>query len=92
MSEIKQQMMDAVVGSCEETQARLSDRMEGELRGLRRLRVSMHLLGCDRCRAVFRSLVRTVGHVHELGHQDFAPPPDGSVTESVVERIRREPG
>lgn len=92
MREIKQQMMDAVVGSCEETQEQLSDRMEGQLRGRRRLRVSMHLLGCDRCRAVFRSLIRTVEHVHQLGRVDFAPPPGGSVTEDVIGRIQRETG
>jgi predicted anti-sigma-YlaC factor YlaD len=87
---MKQQIMDAVVGSCEETQEQLSDRMEGQLRGLRRLRVSMHLIGCDRCRAVLRSLIRTVEHVHELGRVDFAPSPDGSVTDRVIERIRHE--
>ena len=90
MSAIKQQMMDAVVGSCAETQEQLSDRIEGELRGWRRLRVSMHLMGCDRCRAVLRSLIRTVDHVHELGRVDFAPAPDGSVADDVVARIRHE--
>ena len=82
--------MDAIVGSCAETRELLSDRIEGELRGWRRLRVSMHLLGCDRCRAVLRSLIRTVEHVHELGRMDFAPAPRGSVAEDVVARIRRE--
>ena len=87
---MKQQMMDAVVGSCEETQEQLSGRMEGQLRGFRRLRVSMHLMGCDRCRAVFRSLVRTVERVHELGRVDFAPPAERSVAQDVIERIRRD--
>ena len=90
MSEIKQQMMDAVVGSCAETRDQLSDRIEGELRGWRRVRVSMHLMGCDRCRTVLRSLIRTVEHVHELGRVDFAPTPDGSVADDVVARIRQE--
>ena len=83
-------MMDVLVGSCEETGERLSDRMEGELRGLRRLRVAAHLSRCDRCRAVLRSLTRTVDQVRTLGQVDFAPPPSSSVTDDVVERIRRE--
>lgn len=83
--------MDVAVGSCEETGERLSDRLEGELRGLRRLRVAAHLSRCDRCRAVLRSLTRTVDQVRELGRADFAPPPAGSVTDGVVERIRHEP-
>ncbi len=82
--------MDLLVGSCEETGEQLSDRMEGELRGLRRLRVAAHLSRCDRCRAVLRSLTRTVDQVRTLGQVDFMPPPAGSVTDDVVERIRRE--
>ena len=91
MTGTMQQLMDAVVGSCAETQEQLSDRMEGELRGFPRLRVSMHLMGCDRCRAVFRSLIRTVEQVHELGRVDFAPSAGPSVAQGVVERIRRDP-
>lgn len=83
-------MMDAVVGSCEETQEQLSDRLEGDLRGLRRLRVAAHLSRCDRCRAVMRSLSRTVEQVRLLAQADFFPPPGPSVTDDVVERIRRE--
>jgi predicted anti-sigma-YlaC factor YlaD len=83
-------MMDAVVGSCEETQEQLSDRLEGDLRGLRRLRVAAHLSRCDRCRAVMRSLSRTVEQVRLLGRGDYLPPPGPSVTDDVVERIRRE--
>ena len=82
--------MDAVVGSCEETQEQLSDRLEGDLRGLRRLRVAAHLARCDRCRAVMRSLSRTVEQVRLLGRGDFSPPPGPSVSDDVVERIRRE--
>lgn len=90
MSAIGQKMMDAVIGSCEETQEQLSDRLDGELRGLRRLRVSLHLSRCDRCRAVMRSLSRTVEQVRLLGRADFVPPPGPSVTDVVAERIRRE--
>ena len=90
VSAFAQKMMDAVVGSCEETQEQLSDRLEGDLSGLRRLRVAAHLAGCDRCRAVMRSLSRTVEQVRLLGRADFNPPPGPSVTDDVVERIRRE--
>jgi len=83
-------MMDVAVGSCEETSERLSDRLEGELSGFRRLRVAAHLSRCHRCRALLRSLTRTVDQVRELGRADFAPPPAESVTDDVVERIRHE--
>jgi len=35
--------MDALVGSCEETREQLSAHVEGELTGLQRLRVRVHL-------------------------------------------------
>lgn len=82
--------MKLVTGSCEETQEQLSDRLDGDLRGLRRLRVAAHLAHCDRCRAVLRSLSRTVEQVRALGRADFVPPPGRSVSDDVVERIRRE--
>lgn len=90
MTGMTQRMMDAVVGSCAETREQLSDQLDGELHGWRRLRVSMHLKGCDGCCAVFRSLRRTVEHVHELGRVDFAPAPEGSVADDVLIRIRDE--
>ena len=83
--------MDVMVGSCEETRERLSDHLEGELVGLRRLRVRLHLYGCDGCSAVARSLRRTVERLHELGNP-FAPEPAPSVTPAVLERIRRRDG
>lgn len=82
--------MDLLVGSCEETGERLSDRMEGELRGFRRLRVAMHLWRCEGCSALLRSLTRTVDEVRELGRIDYVAPSAGSVSDEVVERIRRE--
>ncbi len=87
-----QKAMDVLVGSCAETREQLSERMEGELPGLRRLRVAAHLAGCEACRALLRSLTRTVEQVRTLGQADFAPPPDGSVADDVVERIRHEHG
>lgn len=90
VSALGQKLMDVVVGSCAETQERLSDRLDGELRGLRRLRVAAHLLRCQRCRAVLRSLGWTVEQVRLLGRSNFVPPPGPSVTDDVVTRIRRE--
>ncbi len=84
--------MDLVVGSCEETGERLSDRLEGTLRGVRRFRVSAHLADCDRCRAVLNSLSRAVELLRELGETSFVPPKSASVAGIVVERIRRESG
>jgi predicted anti-sigma-YlaC factor YlaD len=87
---VTERAMKLVIGSCEQTQDRLSDRLDGELRGLRRLRMAAHLAYCHRCRAVFRSLSRVVERVHLLGRGDFAPPPAPSGSDRIVERIRRE--
>jgi anti-sigma factor RsiW len=80
-------LMDMMVGSCEETRAQLSAHLEGELGGLRRLRVRLHLAGCDACSAIARSLRKTIERLHELD-EAFAPPPSPSVAPAVLERIR----
>ena len=80
--------MDIMAGSCEETRELLSEHVEGELRGLRRLRVRLHLLGCDACSAAARSLRKTIGRLHEL-EDSFAPRPAPSVAPAVLERIQR---
>lgn len=76
--------MDMLVGSCAETREQLSAYLEGELKGLRRLRVRMHLAGCSACTAVLRSLRKTVERLRELGDISPATP---SVAATVVERI-----
>jgi anti-sigma factor RsiW len=81
--------MDTLVGSCEETRELLSAHVEGELRGLRRLRVRLHLAGCDLCSAAARSLRNTIERLHEL-EDTFAPDPAPSAAPSVLERIRLE--
>ena len=81
-------LMDIMVGSCAETREQLSAHLEGELTGLRGLRVRLHLAGCDACSAVARSLRRTVERLHEL-EETFAPEPAPSVARAVLERIRR---
>jgi anti-sigma factor RsiW len=80
--------MDTLVGSCEETRDLLSAHVEGELRGLRRLRVRLHLAGCDLCSAVVLSLRNTIDRLHEL-EDAFVPDPAPSVTPSVLDRIHR---
>jgi anti-sigma factor RsiW len=80
--------MDTLVGSCEETRELLSAHVEGELRGLRRLRVRLHLAGCDLCSAVARSLGNTIERLHEL-EDAFAPDPAPSVAPGVLDRIQR---
>ena len=81
-------LMDMMVGSCAETREQLSAHLEGELTGLRGLRVRLHLAGCDACSAVARSLRKTVERLHEL-EESFAPEPAPSVAPAVLERIRR---
>ena len=80
--------MDTLVGACEETRELLSAHVEGELTGLRRLRVRLHLAGCDLCSAVARSLRNTIERLHEL-EDAFVPDPAASVAPSAFERIQR---
>jgi anti-sigma factor RsiW len=81
-------LMDMMVGSCAETREQLSAHVDGELTGMRRLRVRLHLAGCDACSAVARSLRNTVERLHEL-EDSFAPGPAPSVAPAVLERIQR---
>lgn len=83
--------MDMMVGSCAETREQLSAHLEGELTGLRGLRVRLHLAGCDACSAVARSLRKTVEHLQDL-QDSFSPEPAPSVAPAVLERIRRLDG
>ena len=80
-------LMDMMVGSCAETREQLSAHLEGELTGLRGLRVRLHLAGCSACSAIARSLRTTVDRLHDL-NEKFDPSPTPSVVPTVVERIR----
>ena len=80
--------MDMMVGSCEETRELLSAHVDDELRGLRRLRVRLHLAGCDACSAAARSLRKTIERLHEL-EDSFTPDPAPSAAPAVLERIQR---
>jgi predicted anti-sigma-YlaC factor YlaD len=73
-------------GTCHETGEHLSAHLDGELRGLRRLRIACHLARCELCQAVLRSLLRTLEELRSLGRTEFAPEP--SVVPAVVARIR----
>ncbi len=77
-----------LAASCEETGEAMSDLIDGELRGWRRWRVLRHLATCERCQAVYRSLLRTLGVLREVGAIELAPQP--ALADAVVDRIRRE--
>jgi anti-sigma factor RsiW len=79
-----------LMGSCAETAARMSDHADGELRGLRRLRVAGHLARCERCRAIYEALVATIAGLRSLGAEQPEARPDLAL--DVVARIRREGG
>jgi anti-sigma factor RsiW len=76
--------------SCAATAEALSDRLEGELRGLRRLRISRHLARCARCRVTLASLVRLVQALRALGGAEA--PADRSVADRVLTRLREGSG
>jgi predicted anti-sigma-YlaC factor YlaD len=82
--------MRLLIGSCEATQDKLSDHLDGELHGQQRLGVRRHLLACPRCRAVLGSLARTVARLRELGGRDSVPTSPAFV-DAVAERVRAEP-
>jgi len=77
-----------MIGSCEATEEQLSERLDGELHGLRRFSVTRHLLACPRCRAVLASLARTVEKLRDLGPGETPPSP--ALVEAVVRRLHSE--
>jgi predicted anti-sigma-YlaC factor YlaD len=81
-------LMDLVVGSCETTRAQLSEHLEGELTGVRRLRLRLHLAGCTACSAVACGLAETIEWLQRLGGS-FTPEPAPSIVPDLVERIHR---
>ena len=80
----------AVVGlieaSCAATAEPLSDRVDGELRGLRRLRVARHVARCTRCRMTLAPLARLRQTLRTLGAAEA--PADHTVADGVLARIR----
>jgi predicted anti-sigma-YlaC factor YlaD len=76
------------MASHEETGEALSDLVEGELQGWRRWRVVRHLAKCERCQAVYRSLLRTLEALRDVASVEPAPQP--ALADAVIERIRGE--
>lgn len=79
-----------LLGGCEQTRERLSDLADGEGRGLRGWRARAHLARCERCQAVYDSLLRTVERLRALGETEHVDS-SGSVAGAVVDRVRHEP-
>jgi predicted anti-sigma-YlaC factor YlaD len=77
-----------VQASCETTGQALSDSFDGDLRGLRKIRVARHLARCGRCRETLESLGRLVHMLRELRTMDS--PQGRSVTDDVIDGRRSE--
>jgi predicted anti-sigma-YlaC factor YlaD len=77
------------VASHDETQERLSAYLEGELQGREQKRVVRHLALCPICRDVLRSLAQALERLRSLGRGE-SPPPQPSVADAVIDRIRRD--
>lgn len=82
-------VMQPWIGTCAETEARLSDHLDRDLAARDELRVRRHLAWCRRCRTVYESLARAVESVRGLGRHELEEPP-ASVVDAVLERIRHE--
>jgi hypothetical protein len=76
------------IATCDETRESLSAHLEGELEGREAKRVLRHLVRCERCREVLRSLARVMHGLHSLGRANV-PAAAPSTADSVVDRIRR---
>jgi predicted anti-sigma-YlaC factor YlaD len=75
-------------GGCAEMRERLSDIADGEARDIRGWRARAHLARCERCQAVYESLVRAVERLRALADID-RPPSSASVADAVVDRVRQ---
>ena len=80
--------MHLLEASCAATAEALSDRLEGELRGLRRVRVTRHLARCARCRRALTSLARLISLLRALPESDEGA--GRSAVDGVLARIRGE--
>lgn len=77
--------MGLLEASCAATAEALSDRLEGELRGLDRLRMCRHLARCARCRGTLASLARLVRMLH--ASREVEADNRGSLVADVLARI-----
>ncbi len=89
IEEVMRFAMRPWIGSCSETEARMSDHLEGDLPVRQERRVRRHLMHCHRCRLAYESLLRTIDHLRTFGQSDLAASVP-SVADAVVDRIRHE--
>jgi len=82
-------LMRPLIGSCTDTETRLSDYVDGELPAGRARRLRLHFFFCRGCRRMHASFLATIEQVRALGRAD-AETPSRSLAESVAERIRHE--
>lgn len=75
------------IASCHETEAHLSDYLDGELEGRRLARVRRHLARCRRCQSLLASLARTLDQLRALGPAETAP--RAATADAVLARIKR---
>lgn len=73
---------------CQHVSALMSEYAEDDLGPVRRRRVGRHLRRCERCRAVYRSLLRTIGALRALA--EHQPPARPELADVVVRRIEAE--
>ena len=78
-------LMRPWIGSCQETEACMSDHLEAALPATDERRVRRHLLVCSRCRAIFASLTRVVTGVRDLASSEPERP---SSADAVLDRLR----
>lgn len=69
--------------SCREVVARSSTLVDGELTGLDRFRVRIHLLMCHRCRGFLDSLNRLHRELPELAQQEA----DGEAVDRIANQV-----
>jgi len=89
IEEVMRFAMRPWIGSCSETEARMSDHLEGDLPVRQERRVRRHLMHCHRCRLAYESLLQTIDHLRTFGQSDLAASVP-SVADAVVDRIRHE--
>ncbi len=77
------------IGSCAETEARMSAHLDRDLPVREERLVRRHLAHCRRCRPVYESLLRAVDHLRAVGRDGLAAPVP-SIADAVIERVRHE--
>lgn len=77
-----------LTGSHAQVEARMSDDLDGELRGLSRRRFHQHLAWCEGCSSMYECLRVTVEGLRSLGN--VQPDPQPALADAVLERIYRD--